>query len=229
MRSIIKASILSVIFAASISQSFAQWSVGSRVGINTNTASLTGVSASLTPDLEHILSYNIGAIVSRDFSENFALQGEVNYMRKGFKTTIGTNTTVAGLPIPLGATAITTLNYIDIPVLAKVKFGNEKIKGYALLGPSVNIALNGNIETRANFLVDIRLGDIPINTNGSDFNKLELAGVLGVGMSLQLGNGELFVDARYSKSFNNVYQTPIVAANMRNSGFNIGLGYIFHL
>ena len=65
----------------------------------------------------------------------FSIQPEILYTQKGYQTeTFNKADSRKGEY---------TFNYLEIPVLAKIAFGTETIKGYVNAGPSLGYGLNG--------------------------------------------------------------------------------------
>ncbi len=86
------------------------------------------------------------------------------------------------------------LNYLEIPVLAKAKFGSMKAHGYAFAGPSVGFFLNGETET-----------DGHTSKIDTGITTVHFAGEVGVGGSYQVQEFiYLNADVRYSFGFTNV-------------------------
>ena len=106
--------------------------------------------------------------------------------------------------LTLGGSPITdeiSLDYIQVPVLANF----ELFPRFSLqAGPSFN------------FLVDEKSR----NYRKQNVNDFEFGGAVGASYKLYSG---LFADFRYDQGFTNVLD----GAHSRNSGFQLGLGYMF--
>ncbi len=73
-----------------------------------------------------------GAGLEIGIVENFfSVQPELLFIRKGERYRSG------------GAETKATLNYLELPVLAKLSFGSEAVKGYLNAGPSLAMGLTG--------------------------------------------------------------------------------------
>lgn len=109
-------------------------SVGIRGGTNFSKIYFKDLSEDLAdirsrPGLDFGLLFNVG------ISEPFSIQPEIHYMQKGFRNKAES----LGREIQQN----NIINYLEIPVLAKYTFGNERIKLLINTGPSVGCALNG--------------------------------------------------------------------------------------
>ncbi|MEO7989159.1 MAG: outer membrane beta-barrel protein [Chryseolinea sp.] len=88
----------------------------------------------------------------------------------------------------------TTLNYLDLPVLVKIKFG----KFYAVVGPSISLGIGGNYKfiqsvsgaTSTN-TGKVKFGKEPDNSVDSDEsyydNRLDVGVQTGIGMQVSFG------------------------------------------
>lgn len=54
-------------------------------------------------------------------------------------------------------------DYLEIFVLVKYSFGEDKLKVYVVVGFNIGYVLNGWVDIKINLLVDINLGFIEIN------------------------------------------------------------------
>ncbi|MEM9918937.1 MAG: hypothetical protein AAF990_12625, partial [Bacteroidota bacterium] len=62
-----------------------------------------------------------------------------------------------------------------------------------------------------------------------DFNRWEVSGTVGAGMTIDTRGGALFMDARYTHGLTDVNQLPIVDLNAKNRGFGVNIGYLINL
>jgi opacity protein-like surface antigen len=138
---------------------------------------------------------SLGLFLEYELSENLSIQPEVLYSMKGIK-----------LESLLGDVEW-KLDYIDIPVLLKYKFGSgESMKPYLLVGPYIGI--------KASDKVDSPLGEYDADAKSMDFG-------MTLGLGAQISN--FLVEARYSMGLAKVFDD----ADSKNSVFNIMIGYAF--
>jgi len=102
-----------------------------------------------------------------------------------------------------------SVNYLDLPILVKVKFGNF----YASAGPSFSYGIGGKYKFEWSGQGDsgeetakIKFGDEPANNEDDVYfdNAMDVGGQVGVGGKL----GPLVVDLRYGMGFSNVNDKP---------------------
>jgi hypothetical protein len=199
--------------------------LGARAGMMWNNV----VSGDLdnTIDFKTISTSSIGLVADVKLTDNIAFHPELNYTEKGFKTNIGKDLNLLGVQLPLGARASTVVKYVDMPLTIKYNFGNtEGVNFYAMAGPTLGYALNGKLETSAKVIIDIKIASTPINLASQNYARFEVGGIVGAGMNVPVGNGTFYIDARYTRSFQDVYEVPIIGSKVRNQGFGVGLGYL---
>ena len=209
--------------------SFAQISVGAKVGSYTSFIDVTEAAEGLTQNIEGLTTTSFGITSEIGLSDNFAIQPELLFTTKGFKVNEGLNFNLGGFPIPAGVTARTKINYLELPVLAKYKFGNEGLRFNVTAGPVLGYATNGQLDTRANLLFDINPIKTNIDLDALNYERLEISASIGAGMEYETGNGQLFADARYVHGFSDLYNAPVVDLNLRNRGVGITVGYRVNL
>ncbi len=172
----------------------------------------------------------------------FSVQPEVLYLQKGFR--IDYSNTLGSLDLE------EKFNYLEIPVLAKVNFGTERIKLYVNAGPSFGYALNGKYESvvKAGPLSLTTSGknifeEEPENSTGDDqyynpeyHNRLDIGVQFGGGVGLTLGPGAVLLDARYGLGLTNFYKgdtgnnsSADDDPNIKNRVFAFTLGYAIPL
>ncbi|MEO7988131.1 MAG: porin family protein [Chryseolinea sp.] len=105
-----------------------------------------------------------------------------------------------------------TLNYLELPVLVKVKFG----KFYAIAGPSFAYGIGGKSKTTYHDLIagtttkstdKIKFGKEPDNYQGDDIyvdNAFDIGVQAGVGMKISV----IVIDLRYGIGMTNLLDKP---------------------
>lgn len=96
-----------------------------------------------------------------------------------------------------------TLNYIEIPVLLKLKFGGTDVGFSVFGGPSFGYLLDGN-------------DNITLN----DYKKIEIGLHAGAAVAL----GPLVIDLRYLFGVSNISDTEI---DVKNNGLGAGVSLMF--
>jgi len=171
-------------------------------------------------------SFTLGGVAEYSLTNQFALQGEVNFVRKGFVIKEGLDLDILNIPLPVGVRATTNIKYVEMPLLAKYKFGTGKTHGYVVAGPTFGYARSGNFKTEANVLIDINLTNTPLNFDALNMNRWEVGGAVGLGGAVDLGGSQLFADARFTHSFTKLDNLPVVDVELRNRGVALTAGVL---
>ncbi|MHA2101325.1 MAG: porin family protein [Candidatus Kariarchaeaceae archaeon] len=225
-----------------VGSGFAQIQIGPLVGGN-----LSGLS--IEPDIQGSINtktgFAAGGIIVINFSPMFGLQFEPTYMQKG--AVIYSPITDVALILEIEQTI--EVNYIDIPVLFKVSFGEEFIKPYILAGGYIAFPLENGKTTLDKIIgngQDI-IGFIPsegietfepeIKTKSIDYGLN-----FGAGIAFPLGIIDLFLEAQYSLGLTElndedfrIFPTNIpifpdvIISKIKNKGFQIKAGLLFTL
>lgn len=166
-------------------------SFGIKGGVNL--ATVTGSDFD-SPDSR--TSFHVGLVGEMPIADILSIQAEVLYSGQGFDFR----------PLPGGDKAEFQLDYINVPVLAKVYV----FKGLSLeVGPQFGFLVNEKIDFKSGNDIDL-----------DDAKKFDF-GVAG-GLTFQTDMG-LFASGRYVYGVTNIYDD----VNIKNSVFQIGLGYKF--
>jgi hypothetical protein len=168
------------------------------------------------------LGFQGGLVAFAGISEIFGVQMELFYSQKGVKITATQNNTTAKV--------WTTVNYLEIPVLARLTYSNKGFILFGNFGPAVGIGLNARLAT------DPDMGfNSEIKFEEGGLTQVDIGVVVGAGVGYRLGTGQLFLDLRYEyglTDINNVSSSvkdnPDYESNM-NRNFGISVGYLFKL
>lgn len=203
----------------------AQVKFGAKAGLN-----FTDVNADLYIDAvndapEMNTSFVLGIHSEIPINATLSFQPELQYARRGFGINQGTSFDVFGLEVPVGANARTVLNYVEMPLLMKAKVGNEKIKAYGLIGPSLGRATSAKIESSVTFLIDWNLPDVNIDLDDNMYNRNDISAVIGAGAEVSTETGSLFADVRYQRGFNSVLDVGITDLNIKHTSVQFAVGY----
>ena len=133
------------------------------------------------------------------------LQAEALYTTRGSKVTVGSVTTTE------------EIDYLDVPVLGRVKkrFGRWTL--YAAAGPSTAFKLRAR--TRTSFSGSTQEIDI-----GSQVETIDFGASMGGGVE----HGRLVFDARYTLGISDIDKDKTDATTTRNRTVAITAGYRFH-
>lgn len=134
----------------------------------------------------------------------FSLQPELLYIQKG----IGYNQTETNGGIEANVKGKIRVNYFELPVLAKISFGGESVKGYVNAGPSLGYALSRKMKGTASVQGQSQDFDEKMDFDSEDDNRLDLGLQFGGGVSFQAGPGSIVLDLRYGYGLSNMAKTP---------------------
>ncbi|MDF1695045.1 MAG: porin family protein [Saprospiraceae bacterium] len=212
------------IFASTLS--FAQVNIGIKGGLNFSDARADVFIDAVNNAPSTYTSFVYGAVAEVQVSKGLSFQPELLFTQKGFTVDEGTSLNVLGLDIPVGARATTSINYIETPLLAKLKLGTGNVNFYGIAGPSLGYATSATIQPKVTLLIDFNLPEVNVDLSDNIYNRTDISGILGAGAEYKTGTGKLFTDLRYQHSFSNIISDPIADISVKNSGYQFSAGYI---
>ncbi len=145
-------------------------------------------------------------------NDMFSIQPELLYVQKGYK--IGEDE----------AYLKGKSNYLEVPVLAKIGFGGEQVRGFVTGGPTLGYWTGGKST--------VKFGDMEDSEDyefEDEDNRLELGASFGIGAAYKVGAGELNLDVRYGLGFSSLYEAEGNEPKTRNRVFGVSLAYLFSL
>ncbi|WP_236049851.1 porin family protein [Hymenobacter negativus] len=154
-----------------------------------------------------------------------SLQPEVLYSQKGFENKPTEYTSILGTQKREGSV---NYNYIDVPVLLKVKAAGLVFEA----GPQYSYLLNANNQTKTTTTPTIGNPTVSEAENKTDVNGLnrnELGYLAGVGYEAENG---LSLNLRYTGAFSDFVKSDNSTyfngdlKNARHSAFQLSLGYL---
>jgi hypothetical protein len=242
MKKFLQAVLFSCLFV-SVSFSQMRTTMGFRAGINLATYAFKSTSTTPTGadfPIKNATLLTVGLPFEMIFNDNFAIQGELNYIQKGFvlKFDSPANST-QGFSFKGNSTF--AVNWIEIPILAKVKFGSPvSIGGGLFFGPSIGYALSGKSKSTTtvtqNGVTSTTSNSQPlefqktIGTNGTSsggHSRLDI----GLNIGGELNVGGLFLDARYQFGLSDMAtgktSTSTTTETVKTRGIELTLGYRF--
>ena len=201
----------------------AQNSIGVKAGYNLTNATANGV-ADFLPSPKIIDNYFVGITYERPLYGNLHFAPEFNYSSKGFAIRESVDLNLFEVDIPLGITVVTRSKYIDAPLLLKYYAGN-KTKFYIEGGPYIGYALNAQLKEKVNFLFDINIAQQDLDLSKDLYNRWEIGGVVGAGISIPVEQSNFNVGIRYQQAFSDMLDDPIIDVRLRNYGIGINAGW----
>ncbi|MFT5165834.1 MAG: opacity protein-like surface antigen [Saprospiraceae bacterium] len=198
----------------------AQISIGPKFGVNIATLGGDDVE---DDGLGSIIGLQFGAAAEITINEMFAIQPELLFFQKGFALDFEEDF----LGETLKSENDLKLNYLEIPILAKVMFGAEGgPKFFATVGPSFGFGLSGEVESKATFGGETESATEDIDFDDDMITKLDISLSIGAGAQFAAGPGNLFVDVRYLLGLNTTDDSGD-DADVKNRGIGIAVGYLF--
>lgn len=189
-------------------------------------ATITEIQEELDPDfdLKSITGLNLALFAEFGLTDGFAIQPEINFIQKG-STVEASFTGNADVKIEA------RINYLEVPVLAKFRFGSDKLDIQVFAGPSIGYALSGRAKTtlagvKASEKIEF---DNDIDDDGVRDQRWDISAVLGLGGSMSAGPGQIVLDVRYGLDFTDFSKfkdgRPEDYQRSYNRGLGISLGY----
>lgn len=149
-------------------------------------------------EMDHRLGITGGAFLTLSILPGLAIQPEAIFTQKG---------ATASLP---GGDFSLKLDYLDIPVLARLSFGAAGFKVYGFAGPSFNVRIKAEAE------YDGDTTDI-----SDDVKKSDVSFVAGIGVEIS----KLLIEGRWLKSVKDIAFEDDV--ELKPQGFAIMAGFRF--
>lgn len=143
-----------------------------------------------------------GAFVAFRLAESFFIQPEVLYTQKGARyEESGEELTVA-------------LDYVEVPLLFKARFGSGGARPSLFAGPSAAFKIRSQLE------FDGEKEEVE-EVKGTEFGI-----VAGAGLDLAAGSGAFVIDARYTWGLTTVLDSS-ESADVKNGVWSFSIGYQF--
>ena len=210
-----KIAFLIIIAVCGFSQVRAQ-NFGVKAGYNYST--LSGETSSIST-IEGLSGFYIGGLVELPISNMLSIQPELIFSRQGVDLRQG----LKNLSIRTDTSEI-RLDYLNIPVMAKVNLGPIFLEGGVQFGFLVNKPKMDS------YIANVYLRNL---LDKDSYNSFDFG--VGAGLGVKL-NQHFFVETRYTYSLTNVFdpndkhfKSSLISDgdNFKNSVFSIGLGMKF--
>lgn len=135
----------------------------------------------------------LGGFVTYKFNSRLSLVGQLLFVQKGYRES---NMDIFG---PYRSKL--TLDYIELPILARYTFGSGTSRCFAFAGPAFGFKLGGKFSTEW----DVETYE---STDMSHYKGMDLGLVLGAGLGYPLCSGWLMFDMRFTWGLLNIYANP---------------------
>lgn len=160
--------------------------------------------------------YTVGGFLLFDFAGPFALQPELRYIQRGYSVDL----TVSGFGQEVSANGTLKLDYIDVPVLARLDIPSAGVTPHVFGGPTFGFNISAEEETEA--AGETETEDVSDSINGTDFG-LEV----GAGLDFGLGAGTATIDARYGLGLSDLPASDDTDVSLQNRALMITAGFTF--
>ncbi len=196
--------------------------LGARVGANLANESVDSLPSGATTSMH--AGFLAGVQYEYWLDDMWSLGVQVLYDQKGVHEDINNVVDFVGT----GKVDL-TLNYLEIPVLAKVSFGTGSLRPYVFAGPSVGFYLSNKAHLNETF--EGQTLDTTETIPDSSINSTDFSIVGGAGVSLKLGSGQvLFVDAAYALGLVNIsHNQPGDNTAVKSRDIRLAAGILFPL
>ncbi len=205
-----KKTILSVILTVSALAGFSQITFIPKAGVVLSTIHQSKDLKSDDVSVSSKIGFVFGAGLELKISEKFTLQPELLFIQKGYKVEESYYFEEARVASDVENKANIRLNYLELPIMFKMKFNNFYINA----GPSFSYGIGGNFESEVSTFgvtesetSKVKFGKEPDNNDGDNFyydNAFDLGVQLGAGIKV----GPVVIDLRYGLGLSNLNDKP---------------------
>ena len=168
------------------------------------------------------MGFLFGGFLCFQINEYFAVQPEIMYVRKGGKQDIDINTTVLSIPIPISGSVTWKLDYIEIPLLAKIILPvSGKVTPNLLIGPA--IAFNVSSKLAGELLGAEADVDVDPIIKSTDFGM-----IIGAGLDYEISEKAMInLEGRFGLGFQNWFDLPIDIVSVKNGNISLMAGFAY--
>jgi hypothetical protein len=211
----------------------------------------------LTTDFSSRSGVTAGAFARFDLATHLELQVEAAYAHRGAEGTVAV--TVPQLPLGPGGQGVgqrpvagtraalsvrPKVDLLQVPVLLRYVIGDGSTRPALFAGPAIAFKLAASME--AGVPGGYRPGDFDLVADiGDDVRSTNFGLVFGVGADIDVGSGQLVLDARYDLGLTEVFEDGtrfpgyrpccdpdgvfgiVDRGDLRWSAFTVGVGYVF--
>lgn len=189
--------------------------VGARAGFNI--AHLRKFSPPDQYKKSVILGSDLAGVIRIDFNKFIGLQTEVAFTQKG-----------QGWKRSQDSARYTgkfVANYVQFPVLAAARVGNEKIKGVFLLGPYFAYWTGGYTQESVSVDKQSKNAQTTKYQFTSQDNRFDLGITSGAGADFKVGKGWIELMARHNLGLMNIHKKDSGLPRQYHCNFTLSLGY----
>ncbi|UBM60134.1 PorT family protein [Marinilongibacter aquaticus] len=213
----------------------AQGTIGFKGGVSGSTMTKFDLLDNLTPDFKLAPAFTGILFYEIPINENFSIQPEVSYLNRGFrideKVDIGQVLSFLGSENSFNVNAdlgkFDLLNsYIQVPVLAKMKFGEPGgVRGYGMIGPELSFLMDSQL--RANFFgLYKNKFDMPKGI----YKDVDFGAVAALGVEIPVGpRFQIIGEARYDLGITRTLDIANFQLDVRNRSLSGLIGFQYQI
>lgn len=195
-----------IIFAQNESKTISEIKYGIKGGIN-----LANISGDDAGDANLFVGFNTGFFVEIPIADKFIFQPEIIYSAQGSKSE-GEYIIDSSV---YNVEATLKMNYINVPLMIKYKVAN---KFYLEAGPYIGFLTSAKVKAKIS----------GIGSDTEDIKDLFKSTDFGIGIGMNYDFTDIiFANARYQTSLSEIGDSDEGGNNIKNSVFQIGLGFRF--
>jgi hypothetical protein len=162
-----------------------------------------------TGSFETFTGFAGGAVLDVDLSRHLSLSLEPMYVRKGSDFRIESD----GFLFDEGLTGSLRVDYLELPALLKVRFGDGSVRPYLIGGPTAAYRLSSKSSAMGETVDSKKL-----------FKEWDFGVSAGAGLAFPLGMASGFLEARYGLGLVNVAEETAENESVKNRGVLILAG-----
>lgn len=197
--------------------------IGLRVGANFGSVNISGLSNSA---IDGHNAFTAGLVVRQPIDDKLAITSGIHYKQKGFGIGVSFPVEILGVDMPLGASAVTKMNYIEVPLLLNYTHKNDLgIEPYIEIGPSFGYATSATLNTQADILITINLSSTDLDLSKDTYNRFEVAGQGVAGVKIPYGRGAFDIGLNYTQAFTDSVDDTLLDVTLKNKGFGVFAGF----
>ncbi len=196
---------------------FAVLSLNAQFGIKGG-LNISGMSTDISVDGSKMgLGMHVGALYEHDLvADLLSIRFEALYSQKGYD--IYNKTTVAS--VDMISDVVTNINYIEVPVLAKVELGPV----FVTAGPYFGVALNGKNTVKTTLGTISTTNEYDLFDENGNLKKSDIGLQAGAGLEFGLPFAKAFFEARGSFGMVNLYDVVVADEYAKNLTLMLSLG-----
>ncbi len=211
-----------------VSTSFAQKMIGVRGSISGSKVTKFDLIENITPDFKLMPAGGAAVFMELPITEKFSFQPELAYTQKGFRIAEGIDMAgdFLGVNIPINGSVNFRTDYVEIPLLAKVHFGDKNEAHYYMMaGTAVGFLTDASMRISVLNIFPVRTG-----LSTGFFKDAELSGIAAAGFQMPVSEKmKFFTEVRYQHGFTRILDTPVVQLPVRNRTFSGGMGFMISI